>query len=85
MIALAVAFFGYILLFAKLSSEERKRVAVIAIFFLFAAIFWAGFEQQATDVQPVRLDFTDRSWLGGWFPRASIPPLGISPRIRSSS
>jgi POT family proton-dependent oligopeptide transporter len=73
MIALAVAFFGYVLLFAKLSAEERKRVAVIAIFFLCAAIFWAGFEQQATTFNLFALDFTDRSWLGGWFPEGVHP------------
>src|SRR5262245_41814214 len=73
MIALAFAFFGYVLLFSKLSSEERKRVAVIAIFFLCAAVFWAGFEQQATTFNLFALDFTDRSWLGGLFPDGVHP------------
>jgi POT family proton-dependent oligopeptide transporter len=73
MIALAFAFFGYVLLFSKLSAEERKRVAVIAIFFLCAATFWAGFEQQATTFNLFALDFTDRSWLGGWFPDGVHP------------
>ena len=73
MIALAFAFFGYVLLFSKLSAEERKRVAVIAIFFLCAAVFWAGFEQQATTFNLFALDFTDRSWLGGWFPDGVHP------------
>ena len=73
MIALAFAFFGYVLLFAKLSAEERKRVGVIAIFFLCAAIFWAGFEQQATTFNLFALDFTDRSLLGGWFPEGVHP------------
>jgi proton-dependent oligopeptide transporter, POT family len=73
MIALAFAFFGYVLLFSKLSAEERKRVAVIAIFFLCAAVFWAGFEQQATTFNLFALDFTDRSWLGGLFPEGVHP------------
>ncbi len=73
MIALAFFFFGYVLIFAKLSSEERKRVAVIAVFFLCAAIFWAGFEQQATSFNLFALDFTDRSWLGSWFPEGVHP------------
>ena len=73
MIALAFAFFGYVLLFSKLSAEERKRVAVIAIFFLCAAVFWAGFEQQATTFNLFALDFTDRSWLGGLFPDGVHP------------
>jgi POT family proton-dependent oligopeptide transporter len=73
MIALAFVFFGYVLLFANLTAEERKRVAVIAIFFLCAAIFWAGFEQQATTFNLFALDFTDRSLLGGWFPEGVHP------------
>ncbi len=73
MIALAFVFFGYVLLFAKLSGEERKRVAVIAIFFLCAAVFWAGFEQQATTFNLFALDFTDRSVLGGLFPEGVHP------------
>jgi POT family proton-dependent oligopeptide transporter len=73
MITLAFVFFGGVLLFAKLTAEERKRVAVIAIFFLCAATFWAGFEQQATTFNLFALDLTDRSWLGGWFPEGVHP------------
>ena len=52
------------------SSAPRNASAsrVIAIFFLCAAVFWAGFEQQATTFNLFALDFTDRSWLGGLFP-----------------
>ena len=73
MIALAFFFFGYVLIFAKLTGEERKRVGVIAIFFLCAAIFWAGFEQQATTFNLFALDFTDRAWLGKYFPEGVHP------------
>ena len=73
MIALAVLFFGYVLLFANLSRVERKRVGVIAIFFLCAALFWAGFEQQATTFNLFAVDFTNRSWLGGFFPEGVHP------------
>lgn len=73
MIALAFFFFGYVLIFAKLKSDERKRVGVIAVFFLCAAIFWAGFEQQATSFNLFALDFTDRSVLGSWFPEGVHP------------
>ncbi len=73
MIALAVLFFGYVLLFAKLDKAERKRVGVIAIFFLCAAMFWAGFEQQATTFNLFAVDFTNRAWLGGMFPEGVHP------------
>jgi POT family proton-dependent oligopeptide transporter len=63
-VALAVAFFGYVLLFGGLDSQEKKRIGVIIIFFLCAALFWGGFEQQATTFNIFALDYTDRSFLG---------------------
>jgi len=63
MIALAFFFFGYVLIFADLTKQERGRVGVIAIFFLCAAMFWAGFEQAATTFNLFAQDFTDRSLL----------------------
>ena len=73
MVALAFVFFGYVLIFADLTREERGRVAVIAIFFLCAALFWAGFEQAATTFNLFAQDYTDRSVLGGFFPDAVHP------------
>jgi POT family proton-dependent oligopeptide transporter len=73
MIALAVFFFGYVLFFAGLSVPERKRVGVIAIFFVCACLFWAGFEQQATTFNLFAVDFTNRVALGGFFPEQVHP------------
>ena len=84
-VALAVAFFGYVLLFGGLSSVEKKRVGVIIVFFLCAALFWGGFEQQATTFNIFALDFTDRSFMGDMFREGAHPaayyqainPIGI--------
>jgi len=73
MFALAVFFFGYVLLFAGLDSASRKRVGVIAVFFLCAVIFWGGFEQQATTFNLFAADYTNRSALGSWFPDGVHP------------
>jgi POT family proton-dependent oligopeptide transporter len=73
MVALAVFFFGYVLLFGALDAGEKQRVGVIAIFFLLAALFWAGFEQAATTFNLFARDYTDRSLLGGWFPDGQHP------------
>lgn len=73
MVALAVFFFGYVLLFGGLDATEQKRVGVIAIFFALAALFWAGFEQAATTFNLFARDYTDRSLLGGWFPESLHP------------
>jgi proton-dependent oligopeptide transporter, POT family len=73
MIAVAFSFFGYTLLFANLGSTERKRVGVIGVFFLCSAVFWAGFEQQATTFNLFAVDYTDRSLLGDLFPEGVHP------------
>ena len=73
MIALAFLFFGYVLLFAKLDGGERRRVGLIAIFFLCAAMFWAGFEQAATTLNLFAQDYTNRSLLGSFFADGQHP------------
>ncbi len=73
MIALAIAFFGNVLLFGKLSAAEKKSVAVIAIFFVCAAVFWAGYEQAGSTLNLFARDHTDRSFLGSWFASGQHP------------
>lgn len=73
MVALAVAYFGYVLIFAPLSRVERGRVAVIAVFFICAALFWAGYEQAATTLNLFTEDYTDRSLFGSYFPAGMHP------------
>ena len=72
-VAIAVGFFGYMLFFGGLTTIEKKRVGVIVIFFLSAALFWGGFEQQATTFNTFAVDYTDRSWLGSMFPENVHP------------
>jgi proton-dependent oligopeptide transporter, POT family len=73
MIALAIAFFGNVLLFGKLAPAEKKSVAVIAIFFVCAAVFWAGYEQAGSTLNLFARDHTDRSFLGSWFASGQHP------------
>ena len=65
LVGVAVAYFGYIFIFGGLDGDEKKRVAVIFVLFVFAAIFWAAFEQAPTSLNLFANDFTDRS-LFGW-------------------
>ena len=67
MVALGFLFFIYVFIFGGLDSDEKKRVALIGVFFLCAALFWAGFEQAATTFNLFAQDYTDRSWLGHLF------------------
>ncbi len=56
----AVAYFAYIFLFGGLDGDEKKRVLVIAVLFLAAAVFWSAFEQAPTSLNLFAADFTDR-------------------------
>jgi POT family proton-dependent oligopeptide transporter len=64
MYAIAVAFFGGVLLFGKLDGTARRRVLVILAFTICGALFWAGFEQAGSTFNLFARDLTDRS-LGG--------------------
>jgi POT family proton-dependent oligopeptide transporter len=73
MVALGFLFFAWVLLLGGLDSDEKKRVMMIAVFFLCAALFWAGFEQAATTFNLFAQDYTDRSWLGHLFADGEHP------------
>jgi POT family proton-dependent oligopeptide transporter len=60
LVGLALGFFGYIFAAGNLDADEKKRVGVIVILFLFAAVFWAAFEQAPTSLNLFARDFTNR-------------------------
>ncbi|WKW11299.1 peptide MFS transporter [Pseudogemmatithrix spongiicola] len=65
LVGLAVAFFATVLIAGGLNTDEKKRVGVIFVLFVFAAIFWGAFEQAPTSLNLFAKDFTDRS-IFGW-------------------
>lgn len=60
LVGVAVVYFGYLFLAGGLTTEEKKRIGVIGILFIFAAIFWSAFEQAPTSLNLFARDFTDR-------------------------
>ena len=73
-------FLVYVAFFADLSWEESKKVIVIGILFVFAALFWSGFEQASTSLNAFARDFTDRAVFGWEMPTVflqAVNPLFI--------
>ena len=71
---LAVALGWFVLVFAvaDLSEVEKKRLAVVAVLFIAAALFWSGFEQAGSSMNLFAERYTRRLLLGweipaGWF------------------
>lgn len=64
LVGMAALYFAYIFIFGGLNTDEKKRVVVIGILFVFAAVFWSAFEQAPTSLNLFAKDFTDRNILG---------------------
>ncbi|MFS8636914.1 MAG: peptide MFS transporter [Gemmatimonadota bacterium] len=71
----AAAYFAFIFLFGGLNSDEKKRVLVIAVLFLAAAVFWSAFEQAPTSLNLFAADFTDRTVGGFEIPATWFQPV----------
>lgn len=65
MAVLALAYFIYLFTLGKLTGDEKKRVLVIIVLFVFATIFWGAFEQAPTSLNLFARDYTDRR-IFGW-------------------
>ena len=77
---LVAVYFAYVFLFGGLSPDERKRVAVIPLLFVAAAVFWSGFEQAGSSMNLFAGRLTNRVVFGWEAPASwlqSINPLFI--------
>lgn len=77
---LAIAYFIYQILFGGFDATEKKRIGMIFILFVAAAIFWAGFEQAGSSLNLFAERLTDRVMFGWEMPTTwlqSINPLFI--------
>jgi POT family proton-dependent oligopeptide transporter len=79
-IVLAIVYFSAIIIFGKLTLVEKKRVVVIFLLFLGAALFWSGFEQAGSSMNLFAERLTNRVILGWEMPASwlqSVNPLLI--------
>jgi POT family proton-dependent oligopeptide transporter len=63
--AMGLGYLAYVILFGGLTTDEKKRVAVIGLLFLAAAVFWSGFEQAGSSLNLVAEQLT-RLNIFGW-------------------
>ena len=80
MVILAVVYFGYVIFLGGLTPRERKRVFVIFLLFIGAALFWSGFEQAGSSMNLFAERYTDWNFFGWEMPASwaqSINPLFI--------
>ena len=73
MIALAVLFFGSVLLLPGLARAEKANVGVILLLFVSSMVFWAGYEQAGSTLNLFARDYTDRSLFGASFAAGAHP------------
>ena len=71
-VLLAVAAFGWLLLFGGLTAIERQRVGVVIVLFVGAALFWSGFEQAGSSFTLFAKEHTDRVVFGWEMPASWI-------------
>lgn len=64
-VTVSLFYFIYILVAGGLDPVEKKRIYVLIVFFLAAAIFWSGFEQAGSSLQIFAERYTQRTF-GGW-------------------
>ncbi len=59
-VALALLYFGFLLVAGGLNQLERKRVLAVAALFIFSALFWSGFEQAGSSLNLFASQYTER-------------------------
>jgi POT family proton-dependent oligopeptide transporter len=64
-VVLAFAYFTYLIVFAGLTTEERRRAYVLIALFIGCAIFFAGYEQMGASFNLFAQRYTERH-LFGW-------------------
>ena len=76
----AFGYLGYVIAFGGLEKADKNKVGVIAILFLFSAMFWSGFEQAGSSMTIYTDKYINRELFGWTIPTTyfqSVNPLFI--------
>lgn len=65
---LVIAYFVYVFVAEELTKDQQKKIGVIALLFIFSAIFWSGFEQAGSSLNLFAERYTDRLMFGWEMP-----------------
>src|SRR3990172_2224410 len=68
LLAVTVGFFGWLFLGGEWTAAERKRLYLIGVFFVAAALFWSVFEQAGSTLNLFADRATRNTLLGSGFP-----------------
>lgn len=79
-VTLAIFYFLYLFIAGGFDPDEKKRIGLIAILFVAAAVFWSGFEQAGSSLNLFGKYFTDLEFFGWTAPASwlqSVNPIFI--------
>ena len=72
---ISLAYFFYIFVFGDLNKKEKKRVVMIFVLFIGAALFWSGFDQAGSSFNIFAKEYTNRIIFGWEYPASWLQIL----------
>jgi len=72
---ISLSYFFYIFVFGKLDENEKKRIIMIFVLFIGAALFWSGFDQAGSSFNIFAKEYTSRIILGWEYPASWLQIL----------
>ena len=73
--SISLIYFLYIYFLGKLDKGEKKKIIMIFILFIGAALFWSGFDQGGSSFNIFAKEYTDRIMLGWEYPASWLQIL----------
>ena len=73
--SISLLYFLYIYFLGELNKDEKKRIVMIFILFVGAALFWSGFDQGGSSFNIFAKEYTDRNVFGWEYPASWLQIL----------